>query len=148
MARAPRWEEEPDDALVARIQSDPQEVVRRAALAALLERWSDRVLGWARRFTRERESALDLAQDCMLAIIGALPRYQPAGRFGAWVFTIVHNRCRNHVRPRALRRDPEVEADELVSTTGSAEEEFESRESLRRLLATGDDPGRARCRRD
>jgi RNA polymerase sigma-70 factor, ECF subfamily len=135
MNRVSRWEQEPDDALVGRIQSDPDEAVRREVLDALVDRWSARVFQWARRFVRDRESALDLAQECLLAMIGALPRYQPGGRFGAWLFTIVHNRCRNHVRPRSLRHDPEIEADELAAAGRSPEEDFESREALRRLLA-------------
>lgn len=138
MTRASRWEQEPDDALVRRIQSDPEEAVRREVLDALIDRWSARVYHWVRRFVRDHESALDLAQDCLLSMIGALPRYQPGGRFGAWLFTIVHNRCRNHVRPRSLQRDPEIDADELVSVERSPEAEFDSREALRRLLTSMD----------
>jgi RNA polymerase sigma-70 factor (ECF subfamily) len=138
MNRASRWDQEPDDALVGRIQSDPEEAVRREALDVLIERWSTRVFHWALRFVRDREGALDLAQECLLAMIGALPRYQPGGRFGAWLYTIVHNRCRKHVRPRSLHRDPEIDADELASANRSPEEDLDSREGLRRLLASMD----------
>jgi RNA polymerase sigma-70 factor (ECF subfamily) len=135
MERLPRWEQETDDALVERFQSDPDEAVRRAALEALVDRWSGRVFLWARRFVREREAALDLSQEALLAMIGALPRYRSSGRFGAWLFTIVHNRCRNAARPRSLRRDPEVDMDELAADLPLPESGLDSREALRRLLA-------------
>ena len=135
MARASRWEQEPDEDLVRLIQAESADAIRRQMLDVLIERWSTRVFCWARRFVRDHESALDLAQDCLLAMITALPRYQPGGKFGAWAFTIVHNRCRNHARPRSLRRDPEIDADELVATGRSPEEELDSRDALRRLLA-------------
>jgi RNA polymerase sigma-70 factor (ECF subfamily) len=135
MARLPRWDQEPDDGLVERFQSDPDEAVRRAALEALVDRWSGRVFLWTRRFVRERETALDLAQEALLAMIGALPRYRSSGRFGAWLFTIVHNRCRNAARPRSLRRDPEIDMDELAADVPLPESGLDSRAALQRLLA-------------
>ena len=83
MARASRWEEEPDEDLVRLIQAESADAIRRQMLDVLVERWSTRVFCWVRRFVRDHESALDLAQDCLLAMITALPRYQPGGKFGA-----------------------------------------------------------------
>lgn len=135
MARASRWEQEPDDDLVRLIQAEQGDALRREMLDALIGRWSTRVYAWAHRYVHDRDSALDVAQECLMAMMGALPRYQPGGRFGAWLFVIVHNRCRNHARPRSLRRDPEIDADELVSADRSPEEELDSRDEMRRLLA-------------
>ena len=138
MARDDRWEQAPDEALVAQYQGDPEGAEGRRALEALAGRWHDRVEGWALRFVRDRDAARDLAQDCLLRMIEGLPRYRPYGRFGAWLFTIVHNRCRSQARPRSLRHDPEIDADDLPAAAGSPDEEFESRESMRRLLADMD----------
>jgi RNA polymerase sigma-70 factor (ECF subfamily) len=128
----------PDETLVARYQLDPTGAEGSAALAVLVDRWSGRVYGWARRFLREREAALDLAQDCLLRMIQALPQYQPRGKFGAWLFTIVHNRCRSLARPRAWNRDPEIDADTIAAEQTSLEEEFESSEALRACIAAMD----------
>ena len=89
-----------DDDLAAAIQRDPDGPGGQAALAELLERWNENVYRWTYRFTGEREQALDLAQDAMLQAIRGLRSYRSRGRFSAWLFTIVHNRCIDAARRR------------------------------------------------
>jgi RNA polymerase sigma-70 factor (ECF subfamily) len=93
-----------DESLIQLYQREPLSVPGREALSRLIARWSQRIYAWAYRFVGEREQALDLAQDCLLSMIQALPRYQARGKFSAWLFTIVHNRCLDVVRRRALER--------------------------------------------
>ena len=82
----------------------------------------------------EHEQALDVTQDCLVQAYEALPRYQPRGRFSAWLFTIVHNRCLSTVRRRPLTRDPEVDLDDLVDHERTPEERAESADEQERVL--------------
>jgi RNA polymerase sigma-70 factor (ECF subfamily) len=123
-----------DESLAIQYARDPDGAAGRAALAMLIERWSGRVYVWAYRIVREREQALDLSQDCLVRMIGALPRYEPRGRFPAWLFTIVHNRCRSALSHSRWQVDPEVEVDLLISDGAGPEGAYESAESERRIL--------------
>ncbi len=127
-----------DELLADRYARDPHGAAGRAALATLIERWSGRVYLWAYRFTREREQALDLSQDCLVRMIEALPRYEARGRFAAWLFTIVHNRCRSALRRATWVRDPEVELDLLTSGDAGPEQSYESAETQRRIVTALD----------
>ena len=125
----------PDEALVRAYQEDPGGVRGREAVSRLIARWQLRVYAWARRYVREREQALDLAQDSLLQMYEALPRYEARGKFSAWLFTIVHNRCLTAVRRRPLTRDPEVDLDGLPATELSPEDWVESADGQERVLA-------------
>lgn len=133
MSKAADWASASDEALVLEYQNDPDGHRGRDAAAQLLARWSTRAFTWAHRMVREREQAMDLAQDALLQMYQALPRYQARGRFSAWIFTIVHNRCLSAVRRRPLTRDPELDADELATEEQGPEEWFERAEDRGRL---------------
>lgn len=134
MQRHPELLGEPDDALVRAYQDDRDGPRGREAAAVLFGRWRLRAYQWARRFVHEHEQALDIAQDCLMQAFEALPRYDARGRFSAWLFAIVHNRCRGAVRRRPLVRDPDADTDLLVSGVPGPEDEFESAERERQLL--------------
>jgi RNA polymerase sigma-70 factor (ECF subfamily) len=102
--------------------------------ALLIERWQDRAYQWAFRVVRDRESALDIAQDALVRMYQALPNYQPCGKFGAWVFAIVHNRAKSALRPRSLVRDPDVDLDSLASSHDGPEDQYVMAESEQRVL--------------
>jgi len=128
----------PDDDLVATYVRDPDGSGGRAAADALLARWSVPVYRWAHRIVRDHDRALDLAQDSLLQMLGALARYEPRGRFSAWLFVIVHHRCVAAVRPRSLRHDPEIDADTLPATEPGPDEAHESAAERARVFAAID----------
>jgi RNA polymerase sigma-70 factor (ECF subfamily) len=97
---------------------------RGPAAAALVARWQDRVYQWAYRVVRDRDAALDVSQDALVRMYQALPGYEPRGRFGAWLFAIVHNRARSAVQRRSLVHDPDVDADRLPSPRRGPEQEY------------------------
>lgn len=130
--------ERPDDELVAEYVRDREGVPGRAALDVLVARWSVPVYRWAHRIVRDRDRALDLAQDSLVQMLGALPRYEPRGRFAAWLFVIVHHRCVAAVRPRSLRHDPEIDADTLPAAEPGPDEAHESEEERTRVFAAID----------
>ena len=128
----------PDDELVLAYVRDPEGRAGRAAVDALMARWSVPVYRWAQRIVRDRERALDLAQDSLVQMLGALPRYEPRGRFSAWLFVIVHHRCVAAMRPRSLRHDPEIDADALPAAGPAPDEAHESAEERSRVFAAID----------
>jgi RNA polymerase sigma-70 factor, ECF subfamily len=128
-------EADTDESLALEFARDPAGAAGRAALAALAERWSGRVYLWAYRMLRNRDQALDVSQDCLMRMIQALPRYEPRGTFAAWLFTIVHNRCRSVAKRASWTRDPEIETDTLTSAASGPDETYESLESWSRLTA-------------
>jgi RNA polymerase sigma-70 factor (ECF subfamily) len=139
MVRITDLQGEPDDVLIQTYQADRNGARGREAVSVLLERWRLRVYQWARRVVREHEPALDIAQDCLLQVYEALPRYEARGRFSAWLFTIVHNRCLSSVRRRPLVHDPEVDAELLASQTLGPDEEYANADEERRMMARIDE---------
>jgi RNA polymerase sigma-70 factor (ECF subfamily) len=121
-----------DEALVRAHLADPDGT----AATALIARWQDRVYQWAYRVVRDHDAALDVAQDALLSMYRNLPAYKERGRFGAWLFTIVHNRARSEVRRRPLIRDPEIDLDFLATPGPGPDEQLDSAEWERRLLDT------------
>lgn len=123
-----------DEQLVERFREDSHGPGGRAALEELASRWRPRVFLWVRRMLRERELSLDVAHDCFLQMLGALDRYENRGKFGAWLFSIVHNRCLHEVR---RRRPVAMEDSELERLGGSArgpDHAAEERIELARVL--------------
>ena len=138
MSKAADWASASDEALVLEYQRDPIGPRGRDAAEQLVARWSTRAFTWAYRMVREREQAMDLAQDALLQMYQALPRYEARGRFSAWIFTIVHNRCLSAVRRRPLTRDPELDTDDLATEGQGPEEWFQSAEDRGRLVEAMD----------
>jgi len=139
MVRFEELQGESDDALAQAYQADPRGPCGQAAATLLFERWRLRVYQWARRVVRDHDSALDIAQDCLLQAFEALSRYETRGRFSAWLFTIVHNRCLSAVRRRPLTHDPEVDPEQLVSGTAGPDEQYADAETERRMMARIDE---------
>ena len=122
-------------------EADDEELVRQhlsnpggPAAAILIARWQDRVYQWAYRVVRDHDTALDIAQESLTRMYEALPKYRAQGRFGAWLFAIVHNRARSAVRRRSLVHDPEVDADTLPSSQRDPETDYASAQWEQRVL--------------
>ncbi len=74
------------------------------AQRALVERYRPAIWRLARNATGSSEEAFDIAQQTFVAAFVALPRYDAARPFGAWVMRIALNKCRDWSRRRAVRR--------------------------------------------
>lgn len=71
----------------------------------------------------------DVAQETMVAAIGALPRFDPSGaaRMSTWLLTIA-----SRIARRSRRRSPTVElADEPIAPASASPEEYAHAEQLR-----------------
>lgn len=94
-----------------------ESVVRRVlggdvdAYATLVERYRARLLGLAIHLCGDRDTAMDLAQETLVAAYGALDRLREPAAFGGWVSAILRNKFRSWVRKK---RVPMVSLDQLM----------------------------------
>lgn len=72
-----------------------------AAFEALYGRHKGGVLRYLLRQTGKRELAEELFQDVWLKVVNARAAYEARARFGAWLYSIAHNRLMDHFREHA-----------------------------------------------
>lgn len=106
----------PDDALVARVRGGAQTTAGREALRILVDRYQEKIYLWCYRRLRDRDRAMDAAQDVLLSICNSLESYRGDAPFSAWAFVITRNRCfragRNASRESREELDLSLLADE------------------------------------
>lgn len=73
-----------------------------AAAGELFGRYHGRVYAWCRRYRRDPDQALDLAQDVLLAAWRSLATWEGKAPFGGWLFVITHHACIRAARARSL----------------------------------------------
>ena len=93
---------DPDVALMLRLQAGDQ-----AAFQDLFQKFSPRVLQYARRLVGSEARAEEVTQDVFVQVFRFRQRYRPESRFSTWLFTIATNLCLNEIRrpERRLRVD-------------------------------------------
>lgn len=104
-ARGPlrRPDAESDARLVVRILSGES-----GSFAALVERYQAVLHRYARGMVRDPDLASDIVQDSFVKAYTRLESCRDPSRFGAWMYRIVVNRCRDHLK----RRRPVVPLEE------------------------------------
>jgi RNA polymerase sigma-70 factor (ECF subfamily) len=80
-----------------------------AALAALIDRESVRLLRFARSLIEDGAEAEDVVQEAFLALWQAAPRWQPDALLTTWLHRVCYTRCVDRLR----RRRPFAHVDEL-----------------------------------
>jgi RNA polymerase sigma-70 factor, ECF subfamily len=124
-----------DEDLLAVIQRDPAGEAGERAVAQLLDRYRDRVYAWCWRHVRDREQALDLAQEVLLAAYRNLHSFGERAQFSSWIFAIARNRCLSELRKRQLPQE-DIEILALVADPRPApDQELIERLDESRLLA-------------
>lgn len=96
-----RLNEMSDEDLVECYRSFENADEREQAINELFARYQARILRWCIRFTRDHESALDLAQDIFLRVYRNLHTYRGDSRFSTWIYVIVRNQCMTALERRA-----------------------------------------------
>lgn len=135
--RAPEPDDGLDEALIQAVVRDPQSRAGQAAASELLGRYQQRVYLWCYRYVRERERALDLAQEVLASAWRALPNFRHGSKFSWWMFVITRNRCINAVQAPSLLRDDEADLDRLPASSPDPAVEYEQErdeEAVRRLM--------------
>jgi RNA polymerase sigma-70 factor, ECF subfamily len=129
----PMQQELSDDALIAEYRQASLE--RRRALAdELFGRHYERVARWCYRFTGNRESAADLAQDVFVKAHRHLESFQGSSRFSTWLYSIVRNEGLNRLQRNA---PPMTDAEEALADVPALEpgpEEIATKNSRSRRL--------------
>ncbi len=78
----------------------------RAAFAALVDLYWDRLFRWLYHLTRDRHRAEDLAQETFLKALAGLHSFRPGSNFRAWLFRIGHNNFVNLKRAEKRTKQP------------------------------------------
>ena len=121
---------ESDAALVARTLDGDL-----GAFATLMSRYRDALGRYAFHMLGSREDAEEAVQDSFLRAHRALRDCRQPERFGAWLFTILVNRCRTSQRRLFHRRRFSEELRDDVAATADTSSSIEWREEIDRALA-------------
>jgi RNA polymerase sigma-70 factor (ECF subfamily) len=106
-----------ENRLIEKIKQGDEE-----AFGVLVNKYKTKVFNLAYSFTRDRETADDLAQEVFIKVYYALERFKFQSGFGTWLYRIAVNHfkdyLRKHVRERhvsieKLGREPSVSEDEI-----------------------------------
>ena len=65
------------------------------AFECLFDRYSGKVLGYAKKMLGTVEKAEEASQDIWVKVVKLAPQYQKEGYFNAWVMTMIRNHCLN-----------------------------------------------------
>lgn len=106
----------------------------RAAAEELFRRHQARVVAWCRRFTRDPEEAMDLAQDALFTASRDLAKFEGRSSFTTWLFVVTRHACLRTRRRRRLPIEAEAEADQVADGSPSPEEVFMANESHARVM--------------
>jgi RNA polymerase sigma-70 factor (ECF subfamily) len=95
------WKTLSDEDLVAVYRQNWGSRAREDAAAELFLRHQARISRWCCRFTRDRESASDLAQEILLRAFRNLDSYRGECRFSTWLYVIARNLCMSAIQKRS-----------------------------------------------
>lgn len=83
-----------------------------AAFEGLVHGLTRTLVAMAYRYTGDWDAARDLAQETWIRVYGKLEGWDPRRSFGAWLYAIHRNGCRDQLRtPWTRRRDPGTDLD-------------------------------------
>ncbi|MEA2464699.1 MAG: polymerase sigma-70 factor, subfamily [Acidobacteriota bacterium] len=126
----------PSDELLLAAYREAEGPRKRAAADQLFARYYERVGRWCYRFTGDRDSAADLAQEVFLKAHRHLESFRGTAQFGTWLYTIVRHEALNRARSSASR-PLESESEEQLIQVPALEpgpEELAARSSTSRRL--------------
>ncbi len=92
-----------DLALVARVQQGDKK-----AFDLLVTRYQHRIIKLVSRFVRDRDEAMDVAQDAFIKAYRALPGFRGESAFYTWLYRIAINTAKNYLAA-ASRRPQEAD---------------------------------------
>jgi RNA polymerase sigma-70 factor, ECF subfamily len=116
-----------DRDLIALYRRSPGADVARDAVSELFTRYRDRLYVWCFRHMGNHESALDLAQETLLAAYQALPKFEGRSEFSSWLFSIARYRCISAIRLPRLTVDDGCDPDGFPGGEPDPERDLELR---------------------
>lgn len=122
-----------DGAVVALVKAGDREAYR-----ILVRRYQDVLYRHALRMIGHADTAADLVQGALVKAYAHIHRCRDPERFGAWVFRILANRCKDHLKSRR-RKDVSLDTGDVPPARSNENpvrdvERLELRELLRRAI--------------
>jgi RNA polymerase sigma-70 factor, ECF subfamily len=74
------------------------------AFERMVQRYQNAVLNFIFRYTGDRHTAEDLAQEVFMRVYRASSNFEARGKVSTWIFKIAHNLCLNEAK-RCMRRE-------------------------------------------
>ncbi len=87
-----------DETIIARFRRNNSEEDNPKLLAELVRRFQEDVAKECYRYLKDRDEAQDVSQEVWIRVITKLPQYDHTKPFRPWLFTIVKNRCFDHLQ--------------------------------------------------
>ncbi len=107
---------ESDEALLERARRETDAKLRRDHFNELFSRHQRRVALWCLRFTGDRETAADLAQEIFLKVYESADSFRGRARFSTWLYSVTRNHCLNHAQRRKRQMESLEEGNEDRAT--------------------------------
>ena len=79
------------------------------AFGVLVKKYKTKVFNLAYSFTRDRETADDLAQEVFIKVYYALEKFKFQSGFGTWLYRIAVNHFKDYLRKHARERHVSIE---------------------------------------
>src|SRR5690349_836328 len=98
-----------DEALIANHRSAVGTPQAEEYANELFRRHHLKVARWCLRFTSDRDSAADLAQEICAKAYRNLNSFAGGSKFSTWLYSIARNHCMNELRARSAK--PDFESD-------------------------------------
>jgi RNA polymerase sigma-70 factor, ECF subfamily len=95
------WRSLSDEDMIAAYRQGWGPGTRENAADELFRRHQARIARWCCRFTHDRDSASDLAQEILLRAYRNLDNYRGECRFSTWLYVIARNLCMSALQKRA-----------------------------------------------
>ena len=96
------------------------------AFGVLVKKYKTKVFNLAYSFTKDRETADDLAQEVFIKVYYALEKFKFKSGFGTWLYRIAVNHLKDHLRKHAKERHISLEA--LGREPSLSEDEIKKKE--------------------
>ncbi len=116
----------------------------REAFDALIERYAERLRGYARRVAAQEAEVDDLVQDTWLRVLRGLPGLRDPARFRSWLFGIAHRVLVDRLRSRyaAPVEDSTEDAARPLADEADLQQEHVDRDQVERGMAVLTPPDR------
>jgi RNA polymerase sigma-70 factor (ECF subfamily) len=92
-----------DEELIARYRAEAVPATGQPFINELFRRHHSRVAIWCYRFTGDRESAADLAQEIFIKVYRHLTSFRGEAKFSTWLYSVARNHCRNAMKESSTR---------------------------------------------
>jgi len=99
------------------------------AFGVLVKKYKTKVFNLAYSFTKDRETADDLAQEVFIKVYYALEKFKFKSGFGTWLYRIAVNHLKDHLRKHAKERHISLEV--LGREPSLSEDEIKKKEKAR-----------------